>query len=241
MTQTQSLEVTQKAPEKTNRDVIISGLAGLLGGPLGAPLSIGAYLLWRKIGLQGAGRWFAWAATGLIGVPLSLGLTAGISSPPKSNSGSGVISQSGAVEQSSVKAQEDVKVGEFQTDSFRYTNIRIAPYTIKNSYAAKQANIAGALYEITADVTNLTKESKAPQLIGIDVNDVQGRTFKEADGMVRFGDMEKGHSPTDYVLPGQTRQDVRLTLIDASPDSTGFSLKITGGFFNGPKTVKPIQ
>jgi hypothetical protein len=240
MTQIQSPETTQKATEKTTRDVVISGLAGLPGGLFGIPLSIGSYLLWRKIGLNGASRWWAWAATGIIGVPMSLGLTAGLSSSPNSASSSSSASQSRSTG-GSVKAQEDVKVGEFQTDSFRYTNVRIAPYTIKNSFAAQQANIAGALYEITADVTNLTKESKAPQLMGIDVSDAQDRKFKEADGMVRFGDMEKGHSPTDYVLPGQTQQDVRLTLIDAAPDSTGFSLKITDGFFDGPKVVKPIQ
>jgi hypothetical protein len=245
MTQTQLPETVNKPPEKTSRDVFISGVAGLLGGPLGAPISIGSYLLWKKVGLAGSARWFAWAATGFIGAPLSLALTAAILPHPPANQASmqssGGSSQLAKPDRAPEKMQEGVKVGEFETDSFRYANIRIAPYTIKNSFAAQQANVAGKLYEITADVTNLGKESKAPQLFNVEVTDAQGRTFKEADAMVRFGDLEKGHRATDYVLPGQTRQDVRLTMVDASSDATDFSLKVSAGVFGGTKIVKPIQ
>jgi hypothetical protein len=244
MTHTQLPETVNKPPEKTSRDVFISGVVGLLGGPLGAPLSIGSYLLWRKVGLQGAARWFAWAATGFIGAPLSLAMIAAILPHPPANqatASSSTSSQHTKADRSAAKNQEDIKVGELQTKDFSYSNIQIAPYTIKNSFAAQQANIAGKLYEITADVTNLSKESKAPQLFNIEVTDSQGRTFKEADGMVRFGDIEKGHSATDFVLPGQTRQTVRLALIDASPDATDFSLKVGAEIFGGVKVVKPIQ
>jgi hypothetical protein len=235
--------ISTKVPEKTSRDIFLSGVAGLLGGPLGVPMSVGVYLLWRKLGLKGSLRWWIWAATGIVGVPLSLAITQVVMHPERQSSVSSTsaVSQLARPGQAPGQAQEDVKVGELQTDNFRYANVRISPYTIKNSFAAQQANVSGKLYEITADVTNLSKESKAPQLFNIEVTDAQGRTFKEADAMVRFGDLEKGHRATDYVLPGQTRQDVRLTMIDASPDATDFSLKVSAGVFDGSKVVKPIQ
>jgi hypothetical protein len=76
-----SVSTSTKAPEKTSRDIFLSGVAGLLGGLLGVPMSIGSYLLWRKLGLKGSLRWWAWAATGIVGVPLSLAITKVIVSP----------------------------------------------------------------------------------------------------------------------------------------------------------------
>jgi hypothetical protein len=240
MTQTQSPETTQKAAEKTTRDVVISGLAGLPGGLFGIPLSIGSYLLWRKVGVNGAGRWWAWAVTGLVGVPFSWVLAAAVVAPSAQQSSSSSMQQSGN-SAPQAKKQEDVKVGEFQTDNFQYTNVRIAPYTIKDSFAADHTNVAGVLYEITADVTNLSKESKAPHLSKIEASDAQGRTFKGADGMANFGDIQKGHNSTDYVLPGQTKQDIRLAIIDASPDAKDFTLSVSGNLFGRSSPVKPIQ
>lgn len=228
-------------PEKTSRDIAISGIAGLFtGGIVGFPLSIGSYLLWRKIGVKGAVRWWAWAATGIIGVPISWGVVAGIVSPDKNAnvapSSSPIVGKAPAK-----NTQAEISVGEFKTDSFVYTNVRLAPYTVKNEFVQKQSRVAGALYEITADVQNIGNESKAPALSSIEVTDSQGRKYKEADGFIRFGDtIEKGQKATDYVLPGQSSQSVRLSLVDVSPDASDFTLTIRSGFFD--KTiVKPIQ
>jgi hypothetical protein len=61
--------------EKTKRDLIITGLVGLCTGALfGVPLSIAAYLGWKNKGLNGSKRWWAWAATGIIGAPISVAI-----------------------------------------------------------------------------------------------------------------------------------------------------------------------
>lgn len=226
-------------PEKTSRDIAISGIVGLFtGGIVGFPLSIGSYLLWRKIGVKGTARWWAWAATGIIGVPISWGVVAGVVSPDKNAT---VAPSPTASTVPAKSAQNETLVGEFKTDSFVYTNVRMTPYTVKSEFVQKQSRVAGALYEITADVQNIGNESKAPALTSIEVTDSQGRKYKEADGFIRFGDTtEKGQKATDYVLPGQSSQSVRLSLVDVSPDASDFTLTIRSGFFD--KTiVKPIQ
>lgn len=232
--------------EKTSRDIAISGIAGLFtGGVFGFPLSIGSYLLWRKIGLKGAARWWVWAATGIIGVPISWGVFAVVVNPDKTATvapSSPIVNNAPAKKESPVNSSQDaISVGEFKTDSFVYTNVRMTPYTVKNEFVQKQSRVAGALYEITADVQNIGNESKAPALTSIEVSDSQGRKYKEADGVIRFGDTtEKGQKATDYVLPGQSSQSVRLSLVDVSPDASDFTLTIRSGFFD--KTiVKPIQ
>jgi hypothetical protein len=242
--------------EKTTRDLVISGVVGLFTGALiGVPLSMASYLMWKKIGVKGAGRWWAWAATGLVGAPFSLAVLAGLMGPSAtrqtstlqaSSSGQNRVAQSSSSNTEQNRAAQssssnDVKVGEFQTKDFQYTNVRLTPYQITNSFVAQQANVAGKLYEITADVTNLSKESKAPQLLSIGTSDSQGRTFKEADFMVRFEGLEKGQKASDYVLPGQTRQNIRLSMVDVSPDSIDLTLKINGSMFGGSQTVRPIQ
>jgi hypothetical protein len=240
MTLSQQTETTPAVTEKTTRDVVITGVAGFFTGFIvGAPLSVASFLLWKKMGVKGAARWWVWAVTGLVGAPLSWILLAGIVSPSSTRqvSSSGIESTS----QNGTKKSSDVRVGEFQTEDFHYTNVRIVPYQIKNSFAAQQANVAGQLYEITADVRNISKESKAPQLLSIEVTDAQGRTFKEADFMVRFDGLDKGQRASDYVLPGQAQQNIRLTMVDTSPDATGFTFKVTGTVFGGSQTVQPIQ
>jgi hypothetical protein len=228
--------------EKTTRDLVISGVVGLFTGTfVGVPLSMASYLMWKKIGVKGAGRWWAWAATGLVGVPFSWVLLAALIGPSTRQTATLQASSTGQNRVAQSSSSNDVKVGEFQTQDFQYTNVRLTPYQIKNSFAAQQANVAGKLYEITADVINLSKESKAPQLLSIGTSDSQGRTFKEADFMVRFEGLEKGQKASDYVLPGQTRQNIRLSMVDVSPDSIDLTLKINGSMFGGSQTVRPIQ
>ena len=67
--------------EKNSRDVVITGVAGILEGFIGVPLSILVYQGYRAIGMKGKGRQIAWAASGVVGVPLSLVLTSAIVAP----------------------------------------------------------------------------------------------------------------------------------------------------------------
>jgi hypothetical protein len=239
----QAVETKPSNTEKTTRDVIITGVAGLFTGcVIGAPLSVTSFLLWKKAGVNGAARWWVWAATGLVGVPLSWILLIGLVSPSSTRQASSLnpASSTGSTSAESSKTDSDVKVGEFQTEDFQYTNVRIVPYQIQNSFTAQQANVAGKLYEVTADVKNIGKESEAPHLSSIEVTDSQGRTFKEADFVVRNDGLAKGQNSTDYILPGQAKQNIRLSMVDASPDATGFTLK-AGEMFGRSQTVQPIQ
>jgi hypothetical protein len=95
MTQQQILETASAtAPEKTTRDVIITGIAGLFTGAfVGAPVSIGCYLLWRKIGAKGASRWWAWALSGIVGAPLCLGMSAAMVGPQRGQSNAPTMSR----------------------------------------------------------------------------------------------------------------------------------------------------
>jgi hypothetical protein len=201
--------------EKTTRDLVISGVVGLFTGALiGVPLSMASYLMWKKIGVKGAGRWWAWAATGLVGAPFSLAVLAGLMGPSAtrqtstlqaSSSGQNRVAQSSSSNTEQNRAAQssssnDVKIGEFQTKDFQYTNVRLTPYQITNSFVAQQANF-----------------------------------------MVRFEGLEKGQKASDYVLPGQTRQNIRLSMVDVSPDSIDLTLKINGSMFGGSQTVRPIQ
>jgi hypothetical protein len=67
----QTLGAAKQPVERTVRDLIICGVTGFITGfGVGAPLSIGAYLMWRRIGIKGGLRWTAWAATGFFTVPI---------------------------------------------------------------------------------------------------------------------------------------------------------------------------
>jgi len=63
--------------EKTTRDLFICGVTGFIFGVgFGAPLSIGAFLIWKKLGVNGASRWWLWGVTGLVVTPVMLSLLA---------------------------------------------------------------------------------------------------------------------------------------------------------------------
>ncbi len=63
--------------EKTTRDLVICGVTGFIFGVgVGAPLSIGSFLIWKKLGVKGASRWWLWGVTGLIVTPVIFSLLA---------------------------------------------------------------------------------------------------------------------------------------------------------------------
>lgn len=63
--------------EKTTRDLFICGITGFIFGVgFGAPLSIVSFLIWKKLGVNGASRWWLWGVTGLVVTPVMLSLIA---------------------------------------------------------------------------------------------------------------------------------------------------------------------
>jgi len=90
---TSSLKKVEESTERTGRDLTICGIAGFLTGfGVGAPLSIGSYLMWRKLGIKGGLRWIAWGVTGFFTVPIiisslsSIGEKQPVSQQPKQQS-----------------------------------------------------------------------------------------------------------------------------------------------------------
>jgi hypothetical protein len=189
MTQTQLPETVNKPPEKTSRDVFISGVAGLLGGPLGAPLSVGSYLLWQKIGLQSAGRWWAWAATGLIGAPLSWVITAAIlPHPPAANqasmSSSSETSQLAKPDRAPKKTQENVKV--------------------ETSQLAKPDQVPEKTQEnVKVETSQLAKPNRAPEKIqkNVKVGELQTKTPTPAPALASKEDIKVGELQSKNSTP----------------------------------------
>jgi hypothetical protein len=69
--------------EKPIRDLIICGVVGFITGfGVGAPLSIGSYLAWKKLGINGKARWGAWSATGVFTVPILASVLSGVGNNP---------------------------------------------------------------------------------------------------------------------------------------------------------------
>ncbi|NJR61222.1 MAG: hypothetical protein HC769_21750 [Cyanobacteria bacterium CRU_2_1] len=199
---------------------IIAGTAGLFtGGLIGALLSPLALNLYAKLGAKGGSRWFAWAATGIIGAPVSWGMMAAIA--PQSFKPVSTTPQTQVVESPAPKAA----IGEFATNKFKFVNIRIEPYT-GETYGS---DVAGKLVAVYADVTNKTNESAAPAGINIySIKDSQGSVFQAAAFMIGVGDEQV--KSTDNILPGQKRNKVRLGIFDVSPNATGLQVGFKSGF-----------
>ena len=99
---TSSLEKIEESTERTGRDLTICGVTGFLTGlGVGAPLSIGSYLMWKKLGIKGGLRWIAWGVTGFFAVPIiisslsSIGEKQPVSQQPKQQSISQTLKISG--------------------------------------------------------------------------------------------------------------------------------------------------
>jgi hypothetical protein len=219
--------------EKNVRDIAITGVAGILGGIIGVPLSILVFQGYKKLGLKGASRWWAWSATGVLAVPASWLITAALISPVSENN---LNSQQ---PQSLTNASKETPkvVGSFDGSKFHYRNIRIRDYIPTNSTAA----VAGKLIEVTADVTNISNESAAPSLESIKAVNEKGQKFKEGDLFADLGDIPKGKHKTDYVLPGQTNLEVRLAILDVPSDTSNVDLLIQEAIFGKETKVTPIK
>lgn len=107
-----SLEKIDKSTERTGRDLTICGVTGFLTGfGVGAPLSIGSYLMWKKLGIKGGLRWIAWGVTGFFTVPIiasslsSIGEKQPVSQQPKQQS----ISQTSKIAEKQPVLQQQSK------------------------------------------------------------------------------------------------------------------------------------
>jgi hypothetical protein len=77
------VEIIEQPTEKPIRDLIVCAVVGFVTGfGVGAPLSVGSYLGWKKLGINGKARWGAWSATGLFTVPILALVLSGIGNNP---------------------------------------------------------------------------------------------------------------------------------------------------------------
>ncbi|MBD3886616.1 hypothetical protein IFO70_33650 [Phormidium tenue FACHB-886] len=209
---------------------IIAGAVGLFtGGFIGIFLSPLVLNLYAKAGTKGGSRWLAWAATGLVGAPVSWVIMGAIL--PPSLKSANVSAPQPQITEASTPAKA---IGELTTDKFKFTNLRVEPYTGNTS----GADVAGKLIAVYADVTNTTNESAAPAGLNAmyEIKDSQGSVFQPA--AFTIGIMDQQVKATNNILPGQQRKNIRLGIFDVSPDAAELQVGIKSGF-GSPEYVQP--
>lgn len=216
----------------------LATLGGLLGGPLGliaSPLVLfGLNKSMQAKGGKAPNRFRAWALAGIIGAPLSLGVFGGLVEPQSaissgSSAGSSSI-QAKKVETLVTHKPVQPKVNFLSAGDFTLSDISISRYRGDTG----NADIAGELWVVHANVKNTGKETKVPAYsLRTSLKDSQGRMFKKGDFAISINSIvnesfggQKVTRFTDGVLPGLTRKRVEVGVFDVSPGAQGLKLCI---------------
>ena len=136
--------------------------------------------------------------------------------------------------------EQEPKVTSISTADFTLSNVKIKPY----EGDTRQADVAGKLWVVYADIKNNSKETKVPQhSVSIEVKDSEGNTYKTADFMLTFNqslnesfDGQKVVKFTDGILPGSTRKNVQVGIFDVSEGAKELQL-CAGGLFSATKCI----
>lgn len=242
---------------------LLAVAGGLLGAPLGLIVSPGILFLLGKAMRAKDGkrpnRFAVWALIGIIGAPVCLaignsefrrGLNEGASqtnSPQTENSAIQPRSEDTSARSRDTEIREEPRKKDLELQKavisvgdFTISNVRIEPYNGE----VGNADVAGELWAVYADVRNDSKETKVPGYsMTTELMDSEQRTFKSADFVVTSNSIvnesfggEKVIRFSDGILPGSTRQNVQVGIFDVSKGASGLRF-CAGALFSGTKCI----